>query len=101
MLTIVGDTYFNNNLMTTHDPHSIFNADMSGAYLEMVMMMLAYSNEGEIDILPACPKSWNKGSIEGMSLRGGIKMNKLSWDEGKVYNADIDYRPDCRFISTR
>lgn len=57
---------------------------MSGAYPEMVMMMLSYSNEGEIDILPACPDSWNKGCIKGMSLRGGVKMDNLSWEDGNV-----------------
>ncbi len=82
MLQMAGETYFNNNLMTTHDPHKIFNADMSGAYPTIVMNMLAYSDLGEVTFLPACPKAWSEGFIEGMALRGGILCDKLEWGDG-------------------
>ncbi len=80
MLAMAADNYFNNNLMTTHDPHSIFNTDMSGAYPTIVMDMLAYSNVGEIDLLPACPEEWTEGELTGMGLRGGIRMDSLKWN---------------------
>lgn len=80
MLTLAGNTYYNNNLMTTHDPHQIFNTDMSGAYPAIIMQMLAYSDEGVIELLPAIPASWNKGKIQGMSLRGGIRLEELEWN---------------------
>jgi len=34
-----------------------------------------------IDLLPACPSAWKHGSLSGMSLRGGIKLESFSWDE--------------------
>ncbi|MBQ2950157.1 MAG: glycoside hydrolase N-terminal domain-containing protein [Prevotella sp.] len=80
MLTLAGNTYYNNNLMTTHDPHEIFNTDMSGAYPAIIMQMLAYSDEGGIELLPAIPSSWNKGKIQGMSLRGGIRLEEMEWN---------------------
>ena len=78
LLTYAADHYWNRNLMTTHDTHAIFNADMSGGYPAMVLRMLAYAEPGLIDLLPACP--WPEGSIEGMTLRGGVKVERLQWD---------------------
>ena len=78
LLTYAADHYWNRNLMTTHDTHAIFNADMSGGYPAMVLRMLAYAEPGLIDLLPACP--WSEGSIEGMTLRGGVKVERLQWD---------------------
>ena len=78
LLTYAGENYWNNNLMTTHDPHEIFNADMSGAYPAMVLKMLAYSEPGVVSLLPACP--WERGQLKGRSLRGGILMKELTWD---------------------
>lgn len=78
LLVYAADNYWNNNLMTTHDSHAIFNADMSGAYPAMVLKMLAYSESGLISLLPACP--WKEGFLKGMSLRGGVYVKELSWD---------------------
>lgn len=80
ILCMAADNYFNNNLVTTHDPHRIFNTDMSGAYPAMVIDMLVYSDMGEINFLPACPADWSSGEIRGLSLRGGIRLDRLSWD---------------------
>ncbi len=93
MLAMAGDSYFNNNLMTTHDPHEIFNTDMSGAYPAIVMQMLAYSDVGIANLLPALPPSWKKGRITGMSLRGGVRLKTLEWDGAHgtaVFVSNID-----------
>ncbi len=82
MLQLAGETYFNNNLMTTHDPHKIFNTDMSGAYPAIVLSMLAYSDGDSINLLQALPEQWRRGCISGMSLRGGIRIDRLTWDNG-------------------
>lgn len=84
LLTMAGNNYFNNNLMTTHDPHHIFNADMSGAYPAIVLNMLAYSDKGVVSLLPACPAAWQQAEVKGVSLRGGIKIVHLVWDESKL-----------------
>ena len=88
LLVYAADNYWNNNMMTTHDSHSIFNADMSGAFPAMVMKMLAYSDKGLVSLLPACP--WPSGSIEGMLLRGGVRLVRMEWNEKEV---------NCRLLS--
>lgn len=84
LLTMAGDNYFNNNLMTTHDPHTIFNTDMSGAYPAIILSMLTYSDEGVVSLLPACPSDWSEGELCGASLRGGIRLNRLGWSPSGV-----------------
>ncbi len=79
LLTMAAENYYNNNLMTTHDPHKIFNTDMSGAYPAMVLNMLCNSDLGTVSLLPACPKAWTQGELCGASLRGGIHMKRLHW----------------------
>lgn len=83
MLAIAAESYFNDNLMTTHDPHKIFNTDMSGAFPAIVINMLAYSDIGTVALLPACPAAWGEGELKGASLRGGIHMDRLSWKGAK------------------
>lgn len=84
MLGWLGDNYFLDNMFSTHDPHNIFNCDISGGYPSLVMKMLCYSEPGRIDVFPAKPSSWRRGNIKGMALRGGIIMEELRWDGSKT-----------------
>lgn len=99
MLTMAGNKYFNNNLMTTHDPHEIFNTDMSGAYPAIVMQMLAYSDDGLVDLLPALPASWQHGKMQGMSLRGGIRLDALEWDDSRCTATFVSKRDQSIRVS--
>lgn len=95
MLGWLSSNYWNINMFSTHDPHRIFNCDISGGYPSLVMKMLCYSEPGVIELLPAKPKSWNKGKIEGMALRGGIIMQELAWDNDNIQlrlQSSIDQR---------
>lgn len=84
MVKWLGKSYWNNNLVSTHDPGGTFNVDISGGYPSLVMKMLVYSELGEIALLPATPKDWAKGSLKGAALRGGILLKELKWDGTKV-----------------
>lgn len=84
LLTMAGNNYFNNNLMTTHDPHKIFNADMSGAYPAIILSMLLYSDKDLVSLLPALPSAWSEGELCGASLRGGIRLDRLQWSPSGV-----------------
>lgn len=84
MLTWLGNSYWNNNLVSTHDPKKTFNLDISGGYPSLVMKMLVYAEPGQISLLPSKPDAWQQGNIRGMALRGGIIMQELNWDNGKV-----------------
>lgn len=81
MLTWLGSSYWNNNMVSTHDPKKTFNTDICGGYPSLVMKMLVYSEPGVVSLLPCVPKEWKRGCIRGVALRGGILMEDLSWDE--------------------
>ena len=86
ILTWLGNNYWNNNLVSTHDPHTIFNVDICGGYPSLIMKMLYYSETGLVSLFPCKPQEWAKGSIKNAALRGGIILKELTWDhqEGHV-----------------
>lgn len=84
MLGWLGTNYWNRNMFSTHDPHKIFNCDISGGYPSLIMKMLVYSDNGIISLLPAKPAGWHKGALYGAALRGGIIMESLTWDDSGI-----------------
>lgn len=84
MLTWLGNSYWNNNLVSTHDPKKTFNLDICGGYPSLVMKMMVYSEPGVISLLPCKPVQWKNGTIKGMALRGGILLQELAWREKEV-----------------
>ena len=84
MLTWLGNSYWNNNMVSTHDPKKTFNLDICGGYPSLVMKMLVYSEPGLISLLPCKPQQWRSGHINGVALRGGIIVQELSWNEKEV-----------------
>jgi alpha-L-fucosidase 2 len=84
--------YWNTNLFTFHDPGGLFNCDLSGGFQQFIIKMLAYSEPGEVYLLPALPLELSKGSICGLLLRGDMKLDRLSWNANEVdavLNSDI------------
>ncbi len=72
----------NPSLITSHEPNaSILNTDGNGGIPQIVNTMLAFSQPGRLDLLPALPAAWPRGEIRGILARGQITISRLAWDK--------------------
>ncbi len=68
-----------NNLASMHNAKTLFNMDISGGMPAVIIKMLVASEPGKIQLLPALPKVWDKGRIEGVLCRGQVEVKSLEW----------------------
>ncbi|MCF7674433.1 MAG: glycoside hydrolase N-terminal domain-containing protein, partial [Akkermansiaceae bacterium] len=64
------NNFWNANLVSTHNPGELFNTDICGGLPAVVLAMLVDSRPGHLDLLPALPKQWPRGCVEGVRCRG-------------------------------
>ena len=76
----LANNYWYPNFVTTHNPKSLFNTDLCGGLPAIIIKMLAESQPGWIELLPALPKQWPAGRIEGVRCRGQIELRSLVWN---------------------
>ncbi len=57
-------------------------------YTAGIVEMLMQSHAGEIELLPALPKAWAKGSVKGLRARGAYGLD-LAWDQGRLSSATL------------
>jgi alpha-L-fucosidase 2 len=84
ILDYLANSYWNPNLVTTHNPKAIFNTDLSGGLPALVHRMLIDSQPGWIEFLPAWSASLPSGKLEGALLRGQILVKEMAWDKDKI-----------------
>lgn len=61
--------------------------------------MLMQSHHGEIELLPALPKTWPSGQVSGLRARGGFVVD-LAWKDGKLTEYHIR-SPEPREVHVR
>ncbi len=73
----------NSTLPNLFDNHPPFQIDGNFGATAAVVEMLIQARNGKIFLLPALPKQWANGRIEGVCLPGNATAT-LAWNNGKV-----------------
>ncbi|MBM4154966.1 MAG: alpha-L-fucosidase [Lentisphaerae bacterium] len=83
-LVQLANRFWLSNLASMHNHRSLFNMDISGGMPAVIIKMLVASEPGRLQLLPALPKAWPTGTIEGVLARGQIEVRRLHWTPGGV-----------------
>jgi hypothetical protein len=81
----LANRFWQRNMVTTHDPKTIFNVDLCGGFPAILIKMLMSSQSGVIELLPALPKAWPAGRIQGLPTRSQVLVTDLEWKPGVVH----------------
>lgn len=82
-LLMQSDIYYS-SFMTDHNTDrskGVYCTDTGIGVTGIVQEMLLYSDTGEIQILPALPRTWKRGCISGLLARTLAKIDRLAWDQ--------------------
>lgn len=86
LLRMAKNDYYYNSLATAHyntvNP-GVYCTDIAISLPTVLMEMLATTDRGRIELLPALPAELPSGSIDGMLGRSRFKIDHLNWDMDK------------------
>lgn len=79
---VLTNKIYYSSMMTNHnaDGSSTYCTDTEITVPNIINESLCFSNTGTIQILPALPQDWDKGSISGLMARTNAEVKNLSWD---------------------
>ena len=83
---LMADHLYYTSMMTDHYTHGgwgVFCTDTTIGNVGVIDEMLLYSNAGVIEALPALPRSWGAGRINGLRARTNAQVD-LEWTEASV-----------------
>ena len=78
----LGKEYYFTSLATDHYTvnGTTYCTDVANSLPTILMEMLATSDEGRLELLPALPKTMKTGSVSGMLGRSQFSIDDLAWD---------------------
>ena len=74
------------NLLCAHPP---FQIDCNFGYTAAIAEMLIQSDSKGILLLPALPKAWSDGEVDGLCTRGAFEITALAWKAGILQNVSF------------
>ncbi len=89
------NTYWSPAMVSQHNPHDVFNLDISGGLPAVIITMLLQSSPPEkpgdpweIHLLPCLPGEWSEGALCGVRCRGGFELD-IYWRAGDLEKVRI------------
>ncbi|MGM9550627.1 MAG: glycosyl hydrolase family 95 catalytic domain-containing protein [Clostridia bacterium] len=83
LLKMMNGTAYYSSMMTDHDTNrrnDTYCTDTAFGTLGAVNEALVFSNTSQIEIIPALPKDWTKGTVKGLMARTRTEVSSLTWD---------------------
>ncbi|MET8975822.1 glycoside hydrolase N-terminal domain-containing protein [Streptomyces sp. NPDC004539] len=81
VLKVLGRDMVFRSLMTSHNPgRETYNADAAHCLPAVFTELLVGSRPGLVELLPALPPEWPRGTLRGVMTLAGVRVDELGWD---------------------